>query len=76
MTRVLLIFLDGIGLGDDDPAINPFAAARTPTLEALAGGRRWLRDTPRYDTSWRTLAPKKAHRGWLKPQSSSLIACP
>ena len=45
MTRVLLIFLDGIGLGDDDPAINPFAAAHTPTLNELAGAR-WLRDTP------------------------------
>ena len=57
MTRVLLIFLDGIGLGDDDPAINPFAAARTPTLEALAGGRRWLRDTPRFDNGRAVFIP-------------------
>lgn len=50
MTHILLIFLDGIGLGDDDPATNPFAAAHTPTLDALAGGHRWLRTTPRLDT--------------------------
>src|SRR5690606_16097721 len=50
MTHVLLIFLDGIGLGDDDPATNPFAAAHTPTPNALAGGHNWLRTTPRIDT--------------------------
>ncbi|KXK20738.1 MAG: hypothetical protein UZ15_CFX003001638 [Chloroflexi bacterium OLB15] len=30
--HVLLIFLDGIGLGADDPLTNPFAAANTSTL--------------------------------------------
>lgn len=45
MKHILLIFLDGIGLGDDDPQHNPFAAAHTPTLDALANGRRWLRLT-------------------------------
>jgi 2,3-bisphosphoglycerate-independent phosphoglycerate mutase len=43
--HILLLFLDGIGLGDDDPAVNPFAVARMPTLTALTNGRRWLRDT-------------------------------
>ena len=43
--HVLLIFLDGVGLGADDPRSNPFAVASTPTLNALANGRRWLRDT-------------------------------
>jgi len=42
--HILLIFLDGIGLGANDPAINPFAAADTPTLFSLAGGQRWLRE--------------------------------
>lgn len=45
--HILLVFLDGVGLGDDDSAVNPFAAASTPTLNALADGRRWLRDTGR-----------------------------
>jgi 2,3-bisphosphoglycerate-independent phosphoglycerate mutase len=35
MKRVLLLFIDGIGLGDDDPAVNPFAAAALPTLRFL-----------------------------------------
>lgn len=43
--HILLLFLDGIGLGDNNPAINPFAAAHLPTLNALANGHRWLRET-------------------------------
>ena len=36
------MFLDGIGLGADDPANNPFARATLPTLTSLLGGRRML----------------------------------
>ncbi|MFW5696211.1 MAG: hypothetical protein ACOCXR_00335 [Phototrophicaceae bacterium] len=49
--HVLLIFLDGVGLGDDNPAINPFAAAHLPTLEALSGGQPWTRQARRYNGS-------------------------
>lgn len=45
--HILMIFLDGIGLSDDDPATNPFAAANTPVLHQLASGQRWLRSTGR-----------------------------
>jgi hypothetical protein len=72
MTRVLLIFLDGIGLGDDDPAINPFAAAHTPTLNELAGGRRWLRDTRRHDNGRAVFIPTDPRLGVPgRPQSAS-----
>lgn len=37
--RVLLLFVDGVGLGPDDPAVNPFVAARTPVMEELLGRR-------------------------------------
>lgn len=37
MRRALLLFVDGIGLGPDDPAVNPFVAARTPVLDRLLG---------------------------------------
>lgn len=43
--RILLLFLDGIGLGDDNPAINPFAVADLPTLWGLTNRKRWLRST-------------------------------
>jgi 2,3-bisphosphoglycerate-independent phosphoglycerate mutase len=36
--RILMIFVDGVGLGDPDPATNPFVRARTPTLRRLLGG--------------------------------------
>lgn len=40
MTKVLFIFLDGIGLGPDDPETNPLARAEMPYLQALLGGRK------------------------------------
>ncbi len=40
--RVLFIFLDGVGLGANDPEINPFARTSMPTLEALLGGHKLL----------------------------------
>jgi len=42
--RALLVFIDGIGIGTGDAEHNPFAAARTPRLEALLDGRRPLRE--------------------------------
>jgi 2,3-bisphosphoglycerate-independent phosphoglycerate mutase len=44
--RILLIFLDGVGLGADDPAVNPFAIADLPALHRLSNGQRWLDTTP------------------------------
>jgi 2,3-bisphosphoglycerate-independent phosphoglycerate mutase len=36
----LFLFLDGIGLGQKNPDINPFAKAELPTLQSLMGGYR------------------------------------
>jgi hypothetical protein len=35
---VLLLFLDGVGIGPADPRRNPFLMARLPTLAGLLGG--------------------------------------
>ena len=43
--RVLFIFLDGIGLGKDDPEINPLARAKMPTLNQLLDGRSLLKES-------------------------------
>jgi len=43
--RVLFIFLDGIGLGENDPNINPFARAKMPHLNALLDGRSLIKDS-------------------------------
>jgi hypothetical protein len=42
--RVLFIFLDGIGLGENNPEINPFARAKMPNLNQLLDGRSLLKD--------------------------------
>jgi 2,3-bisphosphoglycerate-independent phosphoglycerate mutase len=36
--RVLLVFLDGVGMGDDDARTNPLVRARLPVLRAMLGG--------------------------------------
>lgn len=35
MTRVLVVFIDGVGIGVEDPEINPFMRARLDTLDEL-----------------------------------------
>jgi len=36
--RVLMLFMDGVGIGKKDPAVNPLFAARLPALRSLGGG--------------------------------------
>jgi hypothetical protein len=43
--RVLFIFLDGIGLGENDPGTNPLARAKMPVLNALLSGRSLLKES-------------------------------
>jgi 2,3-bisphosphoglycerate-independent phosphoglycerate mutase len=42
--RVLFIFMDGIGLGENNPETNPFARAKMPNLNKLLDGRSLLKD--------------------------------
>ena len=63
MTRILALFLDGIGLGEDDPQKNPFAAADMPTILELTGGRRWLAKTGRQHTARAVFIPTDARLG-------------
>jgi len=45
--RLLFIFLDGIGLGENDPETNPFARAEMPNLNQILNGRSLLKkDAP------------------------------
>ncbi len=43
--HVLVIFLDGVGLGPADPVVNPLAAAAMPVLTSALGGRRLVADS-------------------------------
>ena len=35
----MLVFIDGVGVGEDDPSFNPLAALELPAFEAICGGR-------------------------------------
>ncbi len=65
--RVLLVFLDGVGLGPSDPAINPIAAANLPTFERLLGGLR-----PVADAVGSRRSPQRAAAGFLVPLDATL----
>ncbi len=70
--HILLLFLDGVGLGDDIPAVNPFAAAHLPVLTALANGRRWLRETGVQHSERAIFVPTDPRLGLPgKPQSAT-----
>lgn len=55
--RVLFIFLDGIGLGENDPQINPFTRAKMPNLNTLLDGRSLLKDSAPFIGEHATLLP-------------------
>ncbi len=63
MPRILFLFLDGVGLGADDPQRNPLAAAAIPTLQGRLGGERPLVDTPRIETADALFIPTDAGLG-------------
>jgi len=72
MKHILFIFLDGVGLGSPDPAINPLAAAEIPVLRSLLGGRRPLAGTPRLETNRALFIPTDAVLGVAGlPQSAT-----
>ncbi len=47
--HILFLFLDGIGLGENDPEKNPFARAKTPYLQSLLGNQLLVRETAPYE---------------------------
>lgn len=70
--HVLLIFLDGIGLGADDSLHNPFAVANTPTLWSLSNGQRWLGSTGRQSSARAEFIPTNTTLGVEgRPQSGT-----
>lgn len=48
--KILFLFLDGIGLGEDDPQRNPFARASMPALQDLLEGRRMVNSAAPLDS--------------------------
>lgn len=48
--RLLFLFLDGIGLGDDNPEINPFARADMPYLQSLLNGQKLTKSAAPFES--------------------------
>lgn len=70
--HLLFVFLDGVGLGENNPAHNPFASARLPTLETFTNGQRWLSGLPRIESRQGAFIPTDACLGVDgKPQSAT-----
>lgn len=61
--HILFVFLDGVGLGANDPAINPFAALSLPAFEHLGGGHRWTAEAPRLQSPTHVFRPIDANLG-------------
>ncbi|MCX6048439.1 MAG: alkaline phosphatase family protein [Chloroflexi bacterium] len=72
MKRVIFLFLDGVGLGSDDPAVNPLAVGDYPTLNYLLDGHKPIRATGRLSTLQAELIPTDANLGIPgRPQSAT-----
>jgi 2,3-bisphosphoglycerate-independent phosphoglycerate mutase len=70
--RLLFVFLDGLGLGPDDPNNNPLAVASMPNLQGLLGGKRMLTDTAPLENDRATLLALDACLGVDgQPQSAT-----
>jgi 2,3-bisphosphoglycerate-independent phosphoglycerate mutase len=54
--RVLFLFLDGIGLGENNPETNPFSRADMPNLQRLLDGRTLLKDAAPFHGELASLA--------------------
>lgn len=68
----MFLFLDGIGLGDDNPSRNPLAAADTPDILWLLGGRKLVLSAAPCESEWATLLAVDACLGVPGyPQSAS-----
>jgi hypothetical protein len=69
---VHIFFMDGVGLGGDDPAVNPFVSARMPHLAGLLGDGWYLAGRERIRAERATLVQTDATLGVRgRPQSAT-----
>ncbi|HSM56112.1 MAG TPA: hypothetical protein VK879_08165 [Candidatus Sulfomarinibacteraceae bacterium] len=66
-----IFFMDGVGLGNDDPAVNPFVRAHLPHLTGLLG-EGWYLERDVRSRERATLVPTDASMGVSgRPQSAT-----
>ena len=61
--KVLIVFLDGVGLGEDDPEANPFSRHPLPFLTKLLDGRKPFQINAGYGSQQATLLGLDAQLG-------------
>jgi hypothetical protein len=61
--RILFLFLDGIGLGKDNPEINPFAQADMPYLRSLLNGKNLTKSAAPFENHIISLLPVDPNLG-------------
>ena len=72
MARIVVVFLDGVGLGAHDSAVNPLVAARLPVFAGLLDGMPLVAGQGRIDTAKATMMPTDASLGVRgRPQSAT-----
>lgn len=72
LKRVIFLFLDGVGLGADDPAVNPLAVDAYPMLAELLDGRKPVASSGRCSSALAELIPTDAQLGVPgRPQSAT-----
>ncbi len=70
--HVHIFFLDGVGMGINDPETNPFVTAHLPTLTALLGQGWYLQGNEAISTDRASLVPTDANLGIEgRPQSAT-----
>ena len=72
MRRVFVLFMDGLGLGSNDPEKNPLATACLPTITELLDGGSLVLDTAPFEGDMASLVAWDAQLGLPGlPQSAS-----
>lgn len=67
-----MIFLDGVGLGDNNADVNPFIDSNLPTLNTFTNGDKWLNSTTKQTTSRSIFIPTDPRLGVKgRPQSGT-----
>lgn len=61
--RTIMVFIDGWGLGVENPETNPYVSARTPAWDALVGGHHLYRDRGTIITDRALMLPIDASLG-------------
>ena len=69
--HILLLFLDGVGLGAADPEHNPFVTAELPNWRGLINGAPLLADTPAIDSARARFIPTDTCLGVAGPPQSA-----